>query len=338
MIQQYFCPECLDIKEFEDVYIDENFNVKDEEIMINSHYLECMNCNERILDPKNEDENFIQAYTLFRERKNLLLPEEIIKLREKYDLSQRQLAKILGWSHVTLSRYESGALQSTSHNNELVLIDDPKNMLRILNMNKENLSESEYKRINEKITNIINEKSGLNLFKMIEKNFENNPSEYNGYKEFDKDNLLKIIKYFVSKDDKVFKVKLFKYLWYTDFLSFKNYTMSLTGLKYSKLSMGPVPEDYDLLVSLVLSEGNDIRKELVDFGYSNPGERFYTDEEIDLSNYTEEELEVLERVYEVVSPHNSSSISEFSHKEIGWIQTKDKEFISYKFAQELSVD
>lgn len=338
MTYQHFCPECLDIRDFHEIEIEEEFKIKEEKILLTSKYLECIDCAERILDPENEDQNLVKAYNIYRKRKNLLFPEEIIDIREKYGVSQRLLAKILGWSHVTLSRYETGALQSVSHNNELVLIKEPENMLRILERNKENLNEEDYKKVRKKITDIINEKNEVNLFRTIENSFSAPPNEYTGYQAFNLDKLLNIIRYFASKDRNVLKVKLMKYLWYTDFLHFKNWTISLTGLQYAKLPRGPVPIQYDLLIGLVLNESGDIKRDFVDYGYANPGEWFYFDGEFDDSIFTKEELETLEKVYEVVSPHNSTSISEFSHKEKGWLETDDRDIISYEFAQFLNID
>lgn len=160
MTVQHFCPECLELRNFKEVYEDETFNVKGEKINIRSRYLECEECAEVISDPENPDENFIKAYDEYRSRKNLLQPSEIKKIREMYGLSQRTLSKILGWSHVTLSRYETGAIQSVSHNNELILIrENPFNLLLLLRTNKNSLSPSEFKKIEELLLNAISEQS-----------------------------------------------------------------------------------------------------------------------------------------------------------------------------------
>lgn len=150
-----FCPDCLERQEFVEVSYDEDFHIKQETITVNSSYLKCTECSNEILIPGKEDDNIQEAYTIYRQRKNLLTPEEIKNIRESYNLSQRTLAKILGWSHATLSRYETGALQSVSHNNELILIKEPSNMLILLNINKENVSASEYDEISKNIYAIL---------------------------------------------------------------------------------------------------------------------------------------------------------------------------------------
>ncbi|MBP3039426.1 hypothetical protein J9303_07995 [Bacillaceae bacterium Marseille-Q3522] len=65
------------------------------------------------------------------------------------------MAKLLGWSHATLSRYETGAIQSQSHNNELVLLQEPENMSIIIERNKENLTTAEYNKLIDKVKKIM---------------------------------------------------------------------------------------------------------------------------------------------------------------------------------------
>lgn len=192
MNYQQFCPECLELKEFNEVYRKETFNVKQEKIIVNSRYLKCTECLEEILVPGEEDENFSKAYDMYREKKNLLFPEEIKIVREKYGLSQRMLAKILGWGHATLSRYETGALQSISHNNELVLIKEPENMLKLLETNKGNLSIDEYNEVRKKIIATIDSKEDR-IYKMIEEMHHLHAINWN------EDNILK---FYVSKTTK----------------------------------------------------------------------------------------------------------------------------------------
>lgn len=149
------------MRSFKKISREEIFKVKQENILVDASYLKCEVCEEEILLPGNEDENFTKAYDIYRQMKNLLLPNEIKEIREKYGLSQRMLAKILGWGHATLSRYETGALQSVSHNNELVLIDEPANMLKLLEVNKVNILNEEYEKVKERIKEIVRSREAV---------------------------------------------------------------------------------------------------------------------------------------------------------------------------------
>ncbi|MBA2873166.1 putative zinc finger/helix-turn-helix YgiT family protein [Anoxybacillus calidus] len=331
-----FCPDCLDYTSMKPIKLKKIFQVKDENIEIEADYLECQECKNVVPDPQLEEKNYQRVYTEYRNRKGLLQPSEIIALRNKYGISQRQLAKILGWSHVTLSRYESGAIQSSSHNNELVLIlENPKNLLRLLELNASNLSAKEVEKLRSKISMHIYEKDTLS--EVFENCLKKEKNIYTGFKEFDLNKFIHVVKFFAIRDPELYKVKLMKYLWYSDFLNFKRNTLSITGLRYVRLPMGPVPDEHDLLIAMVLKTG-EISREYIDFGYPNLAELFKSkDSHLDESVFETEELEVLHDVYEALKHHSSKSISNYSHHESGWLNTEENNPISYEYAFELSL-
>ena len=48
-----------------------------------------------------EEKNNERIYELYREKANIIKPQDIIDLREKYDISQRELTAILGFGKMT---------------------------------------------------------------------------------------------------------------------------------------------------------------------------------------------------------------------------------------------
>jgi transcriptional regulator with XRE-family HTH domain len=62
----------------------------------------------------------------------MVQPEDIIQIRKAYDLTQKELASLLGWGEVTLSRYENGALQDLAHDKMLHLAKQPENLLALI--------------------------------------------------------------------------------------------------------------------------------------------------------------------------------------------------------------
>jgi transcriptional regulator with XRE-family HTH domain len=267
----------------------------------------------------------------------LLQPHEIKEIRQQYHLSQRQLAKILGWSHATLSRYETGAIQDTSHNNELVLLRNPENMLEILETNSVNLSEKELKRLKRNVYDMVERDKSRKINILLEQFFCDEPDIMNGYKRFDLDKLVQTVKFFAIKDNKLYKLKLMKYLWYSDFLHFKRHTVSINGLRYAHLPIGPAPDRHDLLIALLLEQSDHIFREYEDFGYEHPGEKFKAVGPLDDSLFDEEELITLNDVYESLNHHSGMSGSDYSHQESAWLKTTNGELISYEFAKELSL-
>ncbi|TFW48021.1 type II TA system antitoxin MqsA family protein [Bacillus sp. 005/A4HT-01/001] len=148
MLVQHFCPECLEDRNFKEVFEEVDFKVKEEEITIKCRYLQCEICNEKITDPDNPDENIEKAFDIYRTNKKLLHPDEIVDIREMFGLSQRDFAKILGWSHATVSRYETGALPGKTHSNFLKSIRKyPPLLLDLAIENRDSLSDELVERI-----------------------------------------------------------------------------------------------------------------------------------------------------------------------------------------------
>jgi len=54
--------------------------------------------------------------------------------------------------------------------------------------------------------------------------------------------LINSILYFKKNTKNYRKMKLFKLLYFLDFVHFKNYGTTVTGMEYSAWKMGPVPE------------------------------------------------------------------------------------------------
>ncbi len=73
------------------------------------------------------------AYRAYRTRHGLLQPEEIAGLRKGAGLTQKELATLLGWGDVTISRYETGALQDEAHDVALRLaLESPTGLAHLL--------------------------------------------------------------------------------------------------------------------------------------------------------------------------------------------------------------
>ena len=67
-------------------------------------------------------ENNERIYKIYREKANIIKAEDIVKLREKYDISQRELTAILGLGKMTINRYERGGLPTKSQSDYIKLL------------------------------------------------------------------------------------------------------------------------------------------------------------------------------------------------------------------------
>lgn len=69
------------------------------------------------------------AQEKYRKKYNYVGPKDIKALRQKWNLTQKQLANIIGWSPSTIALHEVGEIPTKSNNRLLkVLIKDPQAM------------------------------------------------------------------------------------------------------------------------------------------------------------------------------------------------------------------
>ena len=205
--------------------------------------------NEEIFDEELENKNLENIYNQYRKKHSLLTPNRIKETREKYGVSQRAFSRILGWGEVTIHRYETGALQDRSHNDALVLLENPDNMKILLENNKNKINSKDYIKIKSNLKKInkddIDEKLEENITK---KYFNEALDKYCGYTQFNYEKLVNMILFFTSEINRLFKTKLMKLLFYSDFVNFRNNTLSITGLKYIKNYYGPTSIKHELLL------------------------------------------------------------------------------------------
>ena len=162
------------------------------------------------------------------------------------------------------------------------------------------------------------------------------PSIDNGFKSFDYEKFAAMVVFFANKGQELLKTKLMKLLNYADMIFYKENSVSISGLKYAHLQYGPVPEKFDLLLGRI--EADKIAH--IEVSYDGKYERHRVLPDIDMLDdiLTEKELEVLERVYKKFENFGSVEISNYSHKEIGYISTSPGEIISYGYASAIEFE
>ena len=224
---------------------------------------------------------------------------------------------------------ENGALQDEAHNTLLKLALDSKNLVSLIN-EKPNVLSSEKK------DRIIQLATSINLFDLIEIEF-NGPdlTEYNGFQSFNIDKITQVIKLFCFKRV-VFKSKLVKLLYYSDFKHFKINKHSITGLRYAMLPMGPAPNDYQLLLGFILKHDSDISIEPCKAGKYD-GEIIVTHSPPDLTVFNNEEQATLSEVNARFAFYTSSAIQEKTHAEPAYKEIPVGEIIPYTYAESLNL-
>jgi putative zinc finger/helix-turn-helix YgiT family protein len=326
------CTNCEKETEGERITKKETFKVRGEPVTINVEYTKCKACGDEVLNPVIGHDPFELAYDEYRRKHALLQPQEIIIWRKAHHLSQVEFAKLIGIGIATINRYENGALQNESHEKLLRLAMDSSNLLKLIEKSEGVFSELKKERLLETL-----KESGENLCSFDDTiMLQYGGAEINnlsGYKKLDLLKLYNMVLYY-SKTG-VLKTKLNKLLFYTDFKHFKEYTVSITGLRYAHLPYGPVPDNYAMYYAAMLSRG---LVEFIEESYSNGfvGELIKSVKEPDLNIFSAGELRIMASVMEDFKDYKAKDIQEFSHKEKGYQQTKNGEIISYNYASELN--
>lgn len=318
------CPACDSTTGLEIIERPEEFEIKGEKILIQVKLYHCKVC-DRNFSTKELGDPFKQAYGEYRRVKGMVQPEQIVLFRKKYDLSQKELSDLLGFGAVTLSRYENGSLQDEVHDNILKLAMEPQNLLKLVNHNRASLSNDKYQTLVQQIM------KGFSLIEQIESVITQNQSdEFSGGVELSLDKLAEVIEYLCQNRD-VYKTKLLKLLFYSDFIHYKKYNKSITGLRYVHLPLGPVPDEYELILGAVLQQRPNIQFELVDFG-TYGGEIVRVIEPRKPESLSTSELETIRKVSTRFEHFSSKKLSELSHTEQAYQETTHCEPISYQFA------
>lgn len=326
------CPECYNsslkfIEGTEEVLIHE------EPVIVPVKYYKCQSCDIEFNDPDSTYDPVAYAYQEYRKRHNMMGPEEIRDIRKKYGVSQKELAKLLGWGDATISRYENGALQDDAHNTMLTLIKEPNSFFDLVRLKGDCLSNDRKEHILLSLEKWLDKKASF-LSHYYEKRSNSSPAIENGYRKLNIEKLLNTILFFCTKG--VHKTKLNKLLFYTDFKQFKEYAVSITGATYIHLPYGPVLDQYNCLFSALYEEEDaiEMKEELIEqYAY----EVFYPKRLVDITIFTPSELKTLALVQEFFQDFGARQISDFSHNEHGYKKTKNGEIISYEYSEYLQI-
>ena len=333
---KHYCPYCNSEQEY---YIDKRIfkEYKGVDVNVEENVPICKKCGNELVINNIEDENLKRIYNKYREIKNIITPSEIKNLRNKYDISQRELTAILDFGKMTINRYENGSLPSKSQSDYLRLIaNDPK---EFFNKVKEAFAAHRIsQKTFSKIENIINEQydydNNYELKKYIESELKTSPNIFNGFKVLDLEKLQNLISYIASKT-KLYLTSLNKYLWFVDMISYNKRAVSITGLTYVHEQYGPViiNRKYEEISKL----DEKYKREDKENNDGSIQSVITSNENYDLSSFTKEEIKIIDYVINMLSNKTVKEISNLSHKESGWKDTDRYEKISFEYADNLNI-
>lgn len=239
------------------------------------------------------------------------LGERIAEIRKRRGFSQEDVAKSVGISRPSLTQIELG--------NRSVDILELQKLARVLGFSLDEIvardfsssetmtAQSDPKPI-DKGERIAVPKLQVGKFKNV---------------------LLYILERCAGKPN-VGETVLYKLLYFSDFNYYELYEEHLTGAQYRKLPYGPVPHRLDALLNQMIEQEQLQRIKSEYHGY--PQTRYLPLEKADLTTLKASEKEVIDRVIEQMSDWSAAAISNYSHKDLPWLASKDGEVINYELA------
>jgi transcriptional regulator with XRE-family HTH domain len=239
--------------------------------------------------------------------------QRITKLRKMKGLSQEDLAKSVKISRPSLAQIELG--------NRSVDILELQKLSLILGFSLDDFMSKDFSVSQEQEAEVKEEKNAKKKKERISV-----PSLQVG--KF-KNVLLYMLERCAGKPN-VGETVLYKLLYFSDFNYYELYEEHLTGAKYRKLPYGPVPQKLDTIIGQMIEKGLLQRVKTEYHGY--PQTRYLPLEKADLTELRASEKEVSDKVIEQMSDWSAGAISNYSHKDMPWLASKEGEEINYELA------
>lgn len=325
-----YCPHCDQTRELRTERRPEAYVVRGEPVEVDAEVLVCDTCGQSVFDPERDERTLVAAYDVYRERKGLLKPAEIRRLRARYGLSQRSLARLLGWGLVTVQRYERGALQDTSHDDLLRALEDPRSVLELLDRRGDQLPARAREAARHAAlvgaASAYPARFAREVGHVISVDYQRRP-EMHGLRPFDLGRVEQLVVHFARQCSGLFKTKLAKLLWLTDFGHFRLHRVGITGLAYARCPYGPAPDHFSSVMAALEELGTMRMVEGLAGRYQ--GEVIEPLEQESLDDFTAEERRTIAWVLARFGHRAGAALSRLSHAEPAWAERADGETIPY---------
>lgn len=237
--------------------------------------------------------------------------QRIMELRKIKGLSQEDLAKNIGISRPSLAQIELG--------NRFIDVFELHKLSLVLGFSMDDFLSADYKATDEvKQEEVVKGKKQ-------EMRISVPALQVNKFKNV----LLYILERCAGKPN-VGETVLYKLLYFCDFNYYELHEEHLTGARYRKLPYGPVPQKLDTIINQMLEKGQ-IKRIKTEY-YNKTQTRYIPLAKADLTGLKASEKEVIDSVIQQLSDWSAAAISNYSHKDMPWLASKEGEEINYELA------
>lgn len=303
------------------------------------HFYKCEDSGEQFTTDSLDDVNMNQVYNQYRDLFNIPFPDEIARIREKYQLPASKMSAILGFGANSYRKYEAGEMPNISNARLIQMVNDPKKFIDLVEL-CDALDADKKEKYITRAQRIIEESERNNFAHRLQDYLVGShlADVYSGYRNPNFDKFSEMVVFF-SEQLAPFKTKMNKLLFYADFLMFKHSCFSISGMRYHAIDMGPVPNNFQSIFEY-LSNNDEINIHYVTFPQGYTGEQFKAREDRTFRKdlFNDNELSILHKVAEAFKSTTTNDIIETSHLEEAWKKNeKAKQVISYNYAFDLSL-
>lgn len=303
-------------KEMELVYEQRTWIFRGEEYQYTHASWLCLDSGEKFTTDETDNAAFSQVTNQYRVKYGIPFTDEIIQIRKRYGISASKMSKLLGFGINQWRLYEAGEVPSVSNGRTIRSIETPAGFLNIVISAKNIMEPKDYQKIMDHLNKLMVTQESLQIEKYKkERIFKYNRSYDNGFGVTSVDKIKNILLYILNECGETFQTKMNKILFYADFLSYRQYGISICGLSYIALEYGPVPEHWDR----IYSQFDEIAQEQRVMG-EKEGVILKATEQPDITTLSGTEQQILQTICKRFKNTSSAEISRISHNEPAWIE------------------
>ncbi len=292
-------------------WIQDEMEFRGEKYVVHRRFYKCLDTGEQFTSTEQDELWTNELYSQYLLHHGLPFPDEVVDIRSKYGLTLNQITKILGFGVNQYSQYEKGRVPSESNGKLILSMKDSKMALTLLASSKSEFSESEYQECLEKISNANKIAQQDSDSAIVYGGLQR--SAANGYAPLSTQRLSEMVNRILKLAGESFATKLNKLMFYCDFLHYRNFGNSISGLAYKALQYGPVPIRY----STVYDNLKGIEaKEILAHGMASI---VYSPKlSLEGTSLTENEKDSIDSIIHAFGGMSVTEIVETSHKESVW--------------------
>ncbi|MEO8043139.1 MAG: Panacea domain-containing protein [Acidobacteriota bacterium] len=153
---------------------------------------------------------------------------------------------------------------------------------------------------------------------------------FTGYRAFSLEKMAAMVSFLSNRTSDLYKTKLNKLLFYADFANYYLHGSSISGSRYVHLPYGPVPDSYEETLETLNHYG------VIDIARQNSADLVRAGENSATDFLSADEARTLDWVLDTFGGMSASQLTEISHRERAYKNTRAGEEIAYEYAKFMS--